>query len=91
VGIPSVAPEPLAVRVRRAVGVACDDLPFASGTHAGADGTIEVTAATAYRVGIVAARLQVALWGEGLLAHLDDETFAGTAGEPRALITITET
>jgi hypothetical protein len=39
----------------------------------------------------VAARLQVALWGEGLLAHLDDETSAGAAGEPRALITITET
>ncbi len=90
IGIASVAPEPVEVRVRRAIGVACEALAFPTQTHAVTDGTIEVTAATAYRVGIVAARLQVALWGEGLLAHLDGETVAGPGGDPSALLTITE-
>jgi coenzyme F420-0:L-glutamate ligase/coenzyme F420-1:gamma-L-glutamate ligase len=89
-GVASVAPEPVGVRVGRAVGVACHDLPFACGAHPTSDGTIEVTAVTAYGVGVVAARVQVALWGEGLLAQLAGEADVGPDGEARATLTVTE-
>ena len=64
VGIPSVAPEPTADRVNRAVAVALRECETA-GVDAGST-ELRVSAATPYELGIVVARLQVALWGEGL-------------------------
>lgn len=72
VGIPSVAPEPLADRVERAVAVALRECETA-GVDAGST-ELRVSAATPYELGIVAARLQVALWGEGLGVDVPPET-----------------
>lgn len=90
IGIPSVSPESVPVRLHRAIAVACGDLPWRGTAITSAEGVIEVAAQTAYRAGVVAARLQVALWGEGLDARLDGETFVGTKGDARARITLTQ-
>ncbi|MGA8978787.1 MAG: hypothetical protein WB473_06685, partial [Pedococcus sp.] len=75
---PSVAPEPTADRVNRAVAVAlrgCEtagvDVGGATQSGDGAEGgtgagELRVSAATPYELGVVVSRLQVALWGEGL-------------------------
>jgi coenzyme F420-0:L-glutamate ligase/coenzyme F420-1:gamma-L-glutamate ligase len=64
VGIPSVAPESASDRVARAVAVALRECETA-GVDAGS-AELRVSAATPYELGIVVARLQVALWGEGV-------------------------
>ncbi|GAA2739395.1 coenzyme F420-0:L-glutamate ligase [Pedococcus aerophilus] len=85
VGIPSVAPESLAERIARAAAVAlreCEtagvDVGRADGsTGAGDDNAasldLQVSAATPYELGVVVARLQVALWGEGIDAVVPTE------------------
>jgi coenzyme F420-0:L-glutamate ligase / coenzyme F420-1:gamma-L-glutamate ligase len=90
VGIPSVAPESVQTRIRRAVAVACGELPFASDADTSGPGIIEVAADTAYQVGVVAARLQVALWGEGLDARLDREVSVGATRGVSVRVTVTE-
>lgn len=69
-GIASVAAEPVRDRVDRAFAVASNGL---SGTRADSSsaGAVVVSAPTAYAAGVLAARLQVALFGERLLADLD--------------------
>ena len=64
IGIASAGPETLAARVTRAIAVALAGAPDA-GVDAGAD-VVRVSAPTAYVLGLAVARLQVALWGEGL-------------------------
>ena len=88
-GIPSVTPEAVEVRIARAWSVAAL-LPFGSGADTSAPGVVEVSADTAFQVGVVAARLQVALWGEGIAARLDGTDFVGADGDARARLTITE-
>jgi coenzyme F420-0:L-glutamate ligase/coenzyme F420-1:gamma-L-glutamate ligase len=88
-GIASVAPEDAAARIERAVAVASAHLPFGSGADtsaAGVDvgGVIEVGAATAFQVGVLAARVRVALWGEGFDSWFDGEAFEGEAFEGEA-------
>ena len=90
IGIASVELEQVHLRIHRALAVACRDLPFGSGADTSTEGIIEIAADTAYRVGLLAARLQVALWGEGLDSRLDAEAFVGPHGDTRARITVTE-
>jgi coenzyme F420-0:L-glutamate ligase/coenzyme F420-1:gamma-L-glutamate ligase len=89
-GIASVAPEPVAVRVERARAVAAAALPFGSGADTSVAGTVELSADTAYHLGLLVARLQVALWGEGITASLDGPEVVGPAGDARARITLTD-
>jgi coenzyme F420-0:L-glutamate ligase / coenzyme F420-1:gamma-L-glutamate ligase len=89
-GIPDVVSEPVAVRVERAAVVAGSHLPFGSGCDTSAEGVLEVSADTAYQVGVVAARAQVALWGEGFHAQLEAAPFPGESGEWRARLVLTE-
>jgi coenzyme F420-0:L-glutamate ligase/coenzyme F420-1:gamma-L-glutamate ligase len=67
-GIAAVHPEPVAERVARAVRVALRGLPGV-GVDAGRE-DLRVTADDAYLLGRAVARLEVALWGEGLRAEL---------------------
>jgi coenzyme F420-0:L-glutamate ligase/coenzyme F420-1:gamma-L-glutamate ligase len=85
VGIAAVGPEEPQVRVERAVRVACAGLPFASGADTSRAGVVEVGADSAFRVGVVAARLRVALWGEGLDSSFDDDAVEHGAGDGRAV------
>lgn len=75
VGIASTSPEPTTTRVARAVAVAI---------HAAADvgvdvgpGRVVVTGPDAVDRGIAAARICVALWGEGLVGVVEDRDAAG--------------
>lgn len=88
VGIPSVTPEPAAVRVERAVAVA--GLPFDTTADTSRKGVVEVCAATAFQVGAVAARLRVALWGEGFDSAFEGEAFEGEPGDWRGCVRWTE-
>ncbi|HEV7147326.1 MAG TPA: coenzyme F420-0:L-glutamate ligase [Pedococcus sp.] len=84
IGIASTAPESRTERVSRAVAVALAGAPEA-GVDVGAD-VVRVSAPTAYVLGLAVARLQVALWGEGLRGEdprLDSVT--GAAVAPSAL------
>lgn len=67
-GIASVHPEPVGERVPRAVRVALHGLPGV-GIDAGAR-DIRVSAQDPYLLGRAVARLEVALWGEGIAAHV---------------------
>ena len=67
-GIAAVHPEPVSERVARAVRVALHDLPGV-GVDAGRD-DLRVTAEDAYLLGRAVARLEVAVWGEGLSARV---------------------
>ena len=69
-GIPSVAPEPVAERLGRAVAVALRGSPEAGVDVGSRDGDHElrVSAPSGYELGVAVARLQVALWGEWLQA-----------------------
>jgi coenzyme F420-0:L-glutamate ligase/coenzyme F420-1:gamma-L-glutamate ligase len=69
-GIASVLPEPVGERVARAVRVALHGLPGV-GVDAGAR-DIRVSAEDPYLLGRAVARLEVALWGEGLLGEAPD-------------------
>jgi len=89
IGIASVAPEPARTRLHRAVAVACANLPFGGGADTTTDGVVELSADTAYQVGVLAARLAVALWGEGLGSQLDGADFVGPDGEARARVVVT--
>ncbi|WP_457252499.1 coenzyme F420-0:L-glutamate ligase [Pedococcus sp. P5_B7] len=89
-GIASVAPEPLAVRVERACSVAAAHLPFGSGADTSGEAFVELSAKTPFQVGVVAARLQVALWGEGIDSALDGADFLGPDGEARVRVTVTD-
>lgn len=69
VGIPSVAPESLAERLARATAVAlrgCETAGVDVGRSDEGGSDLQVSAATPYELGVVVARLQVALWGEGI-------------------------
>jgi coenzyme F420-0:L-glutamate ligase/coenzyme F420-1:gamma-L-glutamate ligase len=90
IGIASVLPEPQAVRVERAWAVAAANLPFGSGADTSVAGTVELSADTAYQLGLLVARLQVALWGEGITASLDGPEVVGPAGDARARITLSD-
>jgi coenzyme F420-0:L-glutamate ligase/coenzyme F420-1:gamma-L-glutamate ligase len=85
-GIASVAPEDAQARIERAVAVASAHLSFGSDadTSRASAGVVEVGADSAFRAGVLAARLQVALWGEGFASSFDGEAFEGEAfeGEP---------
>jgi len=72
VGIASSEPEPLAVRVGRAVATAIHDLPGV-GVDVGVEQVV-VTAEDAVDRGIAAARIAVALWGEWVDACLAERT-----------------
>lgn len=89
-GIPSVAPEPAPVRVDRAVRVASAGLPHDCEVDTTQAGVVEVAADTAYRAGLVAARVAVALWGEGFAAQPDTEPVIGDGGAARAQVAYTE-
>ena len=80
VGIPSVAPEPVADRIARAVAVAlreCETAGVDVGGTGDGESALRVSAATPYELGVVVSRLQVALWGEGL----DTVVPSGVAGD----------
>jgi coenzyme F420-0:L-glutamate ligase/coenzyme F420-1:gamma-L-glutamate ligase len=72
VGVASVAAEPVTVRVGRAVAVALSDeaLDESVGVDVGADSVV-VTGGDPVDRGVVAARLGVALWGEGFGSALE--------------------
>lgn len=70
-GIPSVAPEPVADRLGRAVAVTLLGAPDV-GIDVGGS-VVHLSSPTAYQLGIAASRLQLALWGEGLTTVLPDE------------------
>jgi coenzyme F420-0:L-glutamate ligase/coenzyme F420-1:gamma-L-glutamate ligase len=63
-----VHPEPVADRVSRAVRVALHDLPDVGVDVGSRD--VRVTADEPFTLGRAVARLEVALWGEGLRAEL---------------------
>ncbi|MDF2146448.1 coenzyme F420-0:L-glutamate ligase [Knoellia sp. p5-6-4] len=67
-GIPAVHPEPVADRVSRAVRVALHDLPDVGVDVGSSD--VRVSAGEPFTLGRAVARLEVALWGEGLSAEL---------------------
>lgn len=71
VGIPAVAPEERSVRVGRAVAVALRACPGAA-VDTGGD-VVHVAAQTPYELGLAAARLAVALWGEGVSTEVPAE------------------
>lgn len=89
-GIASVAPEPASARIERAVAVACADLPFGGGADTSREGVVEVRGATGFQAGVLAARLRVALWGEGFNSGFDGEAFEEQAGDWRARLRVTE-
>jgi len=68
VGVMDVLPEPVVVRVGRAVAVAVHDLDSV-GVDVGPDQVV-VTGPDPVDVGLAAARVAVALWGEGLAARV---------------------
>lgn len=84
-GIPSVAPEPVADRLGRAVAVALRgaseagvDVGSRGGAGSGAATAadtheLRVSAPSGYELGVAVARLQVALWGESLHAEAPAE------------------
>ena len=82
-GIPSVAPEPVADRVARALRVVAMGAPTGWGADDSTDGAVEVSADTEYGVGVVASRLQVALRGEGIDTRLPAAARRGTDGDWR--------
>jgi coenzyme F420-0:L-glutamate ligase/coenzyme F420-1:gamma-L-glutamate ligase len=84
VGIPSVGPEPASVRVERAVAVAL--LPFDSRADTSEAGVVDVSAATAFQTGAVAARLRAALWGEGFDSAFEGEAFEGESEDWHARV-----
>jgi hypothetical protein len=53
-------------------------------------GVVDVVGDTAYEVGLLAARVAVALWGEGFSATVADAPFRGEGGDHRARVTYTE-
>lgn len=67
-GIPSALPEPVAARVSRALAVALRGVPEV-GAEAGTD-AVRLSAGSPFALGRAAARLQSALWGEGLHSAL---------------------
>jgi coenzyme F420-0:L-glutamate ligase/coenzyme F420-1:gamma-L-glutamate ligase len=70
-GIASVAPEPVADRLGRAVALALLGAPEV-GIDVGGS-VVHLSSPTAYQLGVAASRLQLALWGEGLTTTLPDE------------------
>lgn len=71
VGIPTVDPEDVASRLGRAVAVALVGVPGV-GIDVGGS-VVNVSGPSAYQLGLAAARLEVALWGEGLTTDVPDE------------------
>nr|WP_206070651.1 coenzyme F420-0:L-glutamate ligase [Knoellia sp. DB2414S] len=87
---PSVAPEDVRVRVERALAIASmDPAVGGGGGDASEPGVLEVSADTAYQVGLLAARVAAALWGEGFSATIATKPFVGEAGDHRARLTYT--
>ena len=82
-GIPAVHPEPVGERVGRAVRVALHGLPDV-GVDVG-PGDVRVTSGDPFELGRAVARLEVALWAEGLHAEL-----GSPPGEPEAVLRIGE-
>jgi coenzyme F420-0:L-glutamate ligase/coenzyme F420-1:gamma-L-glutamate ligase len=80
VGIPSVSEEPVVVRVRRAVAVALagQALDEGVGVDVGED-LLLVSGGDPVDRGILAARIGVALWGEGFASSI--EPAAGPGAE----------
>jgi coenzyme F420-0:L-glutamate ligase/coenzyme F420-1:gamma-L-glutamate ligase len=78
VGIPSISDEPVAARIRRAVAVAMagQALDEGVGVDVGVDALV-VTGGDPVDRGIVAARIGMALWGEGLTASIDPASRRG--------------
>jgi coenzyme F420-0:L-glutamate ligase/coenzyme F420-1:gamma-L-glutamate ligase len=71
VGIPTVGSEDEATRLGRAVAVALVGTPDV-GIDVGGS-AVHVSSPSAYQLGVAVARLEVALWGEGLIAEVPDE------------------
>ena len=82
-GIAAVHPEPVGDRIGRAVRVALHDLPHV-GVDAGSN-DVRVSADDPFDLGRAVARLEVALWGEGLRAEL-----ASPPGGLEAVLAISE-
>jgi coenzyme F420-0:L-glutamate ligase/coenzyme F420-1:gamma-L-glutamate ligase len=78
VGIPSISDEPVAVRVRRAVAVAltAQALDDSVGVDVGED-ALAVIGGDPVDRGIVAARIGVALWGEGFSSSIQPASRRG--------------
>jgi coenzyme F420-0:L-glutamate ligase/coenzyme F420-1:gamma-L-glutamate ligase len=78
VGIPSIAEEPAALRVRRAVAVALagQALGEGVGVDVGKDALV-VTGGDPVDQGILAARIGMALWGEGFTSSVDPSPARG--------------
>jgi coenzyme F420-0:L-glutamate ligase/coenzyme F420-1:gamma-L-glutamate ligase len=89
-GIASVTPQDARTRTERAAAVASAHLPFDSGSDTSRADVVEVSAGTAFQAGVVAARLRVALWGEGFDSAFDGEAFEGRDGDWRARLRVTE-
>ena len=70
-GVASVGFEDTGTRLARAIAVALHDAPTA-GVDAGGE-VVRVSAPSGYELGVAVARLQVALWGEGLTASIPPE------------------
>jgi coenzyme F420-0:L-glutamate ligase/coenzyme F420-1:gamma-L-glutamate ligase len=78
---PSIQPEPIAVRANRALALALAAYPtLVTGavTEAMGEVTVEVTAGSAYAMGVTVGRLHVALWSEHLSTspRVEEETDA---------------
>jgi coenzyme F420-0:L-glutamate ligase/coenzyme F420-1:gamma-L-glutamate ligase len=84
IGIASTGPESRTARLSRAIAVALVGAPEA-GVDVGPD-VLRVSAPTAYVLGLAVARLQVALWGEGLRGEDQRvDSRAHVSGAPEAL------
>jgi coenzyme F420-0:L-glutamate ligase/coenzyme F420-1:gamma-L-glutamate ligase len=79
VGIPSISDEPVAARVRRgvAVALAARELDDGVGVDVGTDAVV-VTGGDPVDRGIVAARIGVALWGEGFASSIEPAAQRGS-------------
>ena len=87
VGVAWVGPEPIAARVSRAVAVACVGLSFGAHVDTSREGAVEVGADSAFRAGLVAARVAVALWGEDLDAVVGADAVEAPDGTWHARVT----
>ena len=71
IGIPTVGSEDLASRLGRAVAVALVGAPDV-GIDVGGS-TVTVSGSSPYQLGVAVARLEVALWGEGLTTDVPED------------------
>jgi coenzyme F420-0:L-glutamate ligase/coenzyme F420-1:gamma-L-glutamate ligase len=79
VGVASAGPEDLRARLGRAVAVALRGLPGVGADSGAAD--VRLTAADPVSLGRALARLEVALWGEGLTAEVGELPHGGLSAD----------